>query len=177
MAIRRSNCWFLNLGKLTPNAPNCPKAEAVKRIAEYDLLCEPGTKYLYSGAEEFGFILRGGSLFTTLDHLAVFSPMNLITGKYNGKQILSKPSVPEIRQRQSPERHLRPDGTASASRNNKSEPILVGDVKITPYVMEMLVRGFRNFVSLRTAGHTWNGAGDVVNNRVHKSSEPRAIGD
>jgi len=145
-----------------------PLAEAVKRIAEYDLVYEPGTRYLYSGAGycvagrvaevaldqsleeiaqdvlfrplglnrttympsekvrktvptrylrqgaklqkqpsmaeiELRFILPGGSLFTTLDELAVFGQMHLNDGVYNGKRILSEASVAEMRRLQIPE--------------------------------------------------------------------------
>ncbi len=147
-----------------------PLDEAVKGIAKYDLLYEPGTRYLYSGSgycvagrvaevaldqslEEIAqdalfrplglsrttympskevrktmptrylrqngklqkaekkpsmaeierrFILPGGSLHTTLDDMAVFGQMHLNDGVYNGKRILSKASVTEMRRLQSP---------------------------------------------------------------------------
>ena len=53
--------------------------------------------------EEFRFILPGGSLFTTLDDMAVFGQMHLNDGVYNGKRILSEASVSEMRRLQSPE--------------------------------------------------------------------------
>ncbi|MHC4557525.1 MAG: serine hydrolase domain-containing protein, partial [Planctomycetota bacterium] len=152
-----------------------PLAEAVKGIAEYDLLYEPGTKFIYSGAgycvagrvaevaldqslEEIAqdalfrplglnrttympskevrktvpsrylrqggklqkqpsmaeidlrFILPGGSLFTTLDELAVFGQMHLNDGVYNGKRILSEASVAEMRRLQIPEERRRAYG-------------------------------------------------------------------
>ena len=144
-----------------------PLAEAVKSMAEYDLMCEPGTRFLYSGSgycvagrvaevalgqslekiaqdalfrplglnrttylpskearkavptaylrlngklrkqpsmaeRELRFILPGGSLFTTLDELAVFGQMHLNDGACNGKRILSKASVTEMRRQQIP---------------------------------------------------------------------------
>ena len=144
-----------------------PLSEAVQGIAEYDLVYEPGTKYIYSGSGycvagriaevaleqsleqiaqdalfrqlglnrttylpskevrktlptrylrqngklqkqpsmaemELKFILPGGSLFTTLDELAVFGQMHLNDGVYNGKRILSETSVNEMRRLQSP---------------------------------------------------------------------------
>jgi CubicO group peptidase (beta-lactamase class C family) len=151
-------------------------AEAVKGIAEYDLLYEPGTKWIYSGTgycvlgriaevvlgqsleeiaqetlfrplgmnsttylpskemrkrvpswylrqggelkkqlsmadiEDLRFILPGGSLFSTLDDMAVFGQMHLNNGVYNGKQILSKESVDEMRRLQSPDRAHRTYG-------------------------------------------------------------------
>ena len=153
-----------------------PLAEAVQRIAEYDLVYEPGTKWIYSGTgycvagrvaevalgqsleeiardalfrplgmnnttflpakearttvpsgylrrkgelqkqrsmaeiEELRFILPGGSLFTTLDELAVFGQMHLNDGVYNGKRILSEASVTEMRRLQSPDRPQRTYG-------------------------------------------------------------------
>jgi len=152
-----------------------PLAEAVNRMAEYDLLYEPGTKYLYSGSgycvagrvaevaldqslEEIAqdalfrplglsrttylpsqevrktiptaylrqrgklqkqpsmaeidlrFILPGGSLFTTLDALAVFGQMHLNDGMFDGKRILSEASVSEMRRLQSPDRPRRTYG-------------------------------------------------------------------
>jgi CubicO group peptidase (beta-lactamase class C family) len=152
-----------------------PLAEAVKGIAKYDLLYEPGTRYLYSGSGycvagrvaevaldqsleviaqealfgplglkrttylptrkwrnavptaylrqggklrkqaslaqgELRFILPGGSLFTTLDELAVFGQMHLNDGVYNAKRILSRKSVDEMRRLHSPERPQRSYG-------------------------------------------------------------------
>jgi len=152
-----------------------PLAEAVKGIAEYDLVYEPGTKWIYSGtgycvagrvaevalgqslekiaqdvlfrplglnrttflpskearktvptaylrqrgklqkqpsmAEiDLRFILPGGSLFTTLDELAVFGQMHLNDGVYKGKRILSEASVTEMRRLQSPDRPARTYG-------------------------------------------------------------------
>ena len=52
---------------------------------------------------ELRFILPGGSLFSTLDDMAVFGQMHLNDGVYNGKRILSKASVTEQRRLQSPE--------------------------------------------------------------------------
>ena len=150
-------------------------AEAVKDIAEYDLVYEPGTKYQYSGSGycvagrvaevaldqsleeiaqdalfrplglnrttylpskearktvparylrqkgklqkqpsmaeiELRFILPGGSLFTTLDELAVFAQMHLNNGVYNGKRILSEASVTEMRRLQIPKERRRAYG-------------------------------------------------------------------
>ena len=153
-----------------------PLAEAVNGIAEYDLVYEPGTKWIYSGSgycvagrvaevalgqslekiaqdalfrplglnrttflpskevrktvptaylrqngklqkrgsmaevEEFRFILPGGSLFTTLDDMAVFGQMHLNDGVYNGKRVLSEASVSEMRRLQSPDRPQRTYG-------------------------------------------------------------------
>ncbi len=152
-----------------------PLAEAVERIAEYDLVYEPGTKYLYSGTgycvagrvaevvlgqslEEIAqdalfrplglnrttflpskevrktlptmylrqggklqkqrsmaevdlrFILPGGSLFTTLDEMAMFGQMHLTDGIYNGQRILSEASVSKMRRLQSPEERWRSYG-------------------------------------------------------------------
>jgi CubicO group peptidase (beta-lactamase class C family) len=152
-----------------------PLAEAVELIAEYDLLYEPGTKFVYSGTgytvlgrlaevalgksleeiaqdalfrplglnrttflpskevrktvpsrylrqdgklqkqpsmaeRELRFILPGGSLFTTLDGLAVFGQMHLNDGVYNRKRILSEASVTEMRRLQSPDRPRRTYG-------------------------------------------------------------------
>ena len=54
-----------------------------------------------SAAEiELRFILPGGSLFSTMDELAVFGQMHLNDGVYNGKRILSEASVAEMRQLQ-----------------------------------------------------------------------------
>lgn len=49
-------------------------------------------------------ILPGGSLFSTLDEIAVFGQMHLNDGVYNGKRILSRESVTEMRRLQSPDR-------------------------------------------------------------------------
>ena len=153
-----------------------PLSEAVKGIAQYDLVYEPGTKWIYSGSgycvagrvaevalgqsleeiaqdalfrplglnrttflpskevrktvptaylrqngklqkrgsmaevEQFRFILPGGSLFTTLDDMAVFGQMHLNDGVYNGKRILSEASVTEMRRLQSPDRPHRTYG-------------------------------------------------------------------
>jgi CubicO group peptidase (beta-lactamase class C family) len=152
-----------------------PLAEAVNRMAEYDLVYEPGTKWIYSGSGycvagrvaevalgqsleeiaqdalfrplglnrttflpskearktvptrylsqngklqkrpsmaeiELRFILPGGSLFTTLDELAVFGQMHLNDGVYSGKRVLSEASVTEMRRLQSPDRPHRTYG-------------------------------------------------------------------
>ena len=155
-----------------------PLAEAVKLIAKYDLVYEPGTRFLYSGtgycvagrvaevalgqsleeiaqdalfrplglnrttflpskevrktmpttyrrqsgklqkakeqpatAEiELRFILPGGSLFTTMDELAVFGQMYLNDGVFDGKRILSRASISEMRRLQSPDRPQRTYG-------------------------------------------------------------------
>jgi len=153
-----------------------PLAEAVELIAEYDLIYEPGTDWIYSGAgycvagrvaevalgqsleeiaqdalfrplgldqttflpseevrqtvpsmylllggelkkqtslAEIGeliFILPGGSLFSTLDDMAVFGQMHLNDGVYNGKRILSEASITEMRRLQSPDRPQRTYG-------------------------------------------------------------------
>jgi len=60
--------------------------------------------------EDFRFILPGGSLFTTLDEMAVFGQMHLNDGVYNGKRILSEASVTEMRRLQSPEERRRSYG-------------------------------------------------------------------
>ena len=171
-----------------------PLSEAVKKIAEYDLIYEPGTKHLYSGTgycvlgrvaevvldqsfeeiaqdalfrplgmnnttylpsiealktvpawylEQGGkllkfpclaqtpiwfvdpralkvsssapvidlrFILVGGSLFSTLDDMAMFGQMHLNDGVYNGKRFLSNASVTEMRRLQIPEERFRAPG-------------------------------------------------------------------
>ena len=53
-----------------------------------------------SEIEELRFILPGGSLFTNLDALAAFGQMHLNDGLYDGKRILSKESVTEMRKLQ-----------------------------------------------------------------------------
>jgi CubicO group peptidase (beta-lactamase class C family) len=152
-----------------------PLAEAVNRMAQYDLVYEPGTNWIYSGSgycvagrvaevalgqsleeiardalfrplglnrttflpskevrrtvptgylrqngklrkqpsmaeRELRFILPGGSLFTTLDDMAVFGQMHLNDGVYNGKRVLSEASVTEMRRLQSPDRPQRTYG-------------------------------------------------------------------
>ncbi len=152
-----------------------PLAAAVIGIAEYDLVYEPGTKFLYSGSgycvagrvaevalgqsleeiaqaalfrplglnrttylpskkirktvptaylrqgeklqkqpsrtqRELRFILPGGSLFTTMDEMAVFAQMHLNDGVHNGKRILSPSSIAEMRRLQSPDREARTYG-------------------------------------------------------------------
>lgn len=153
-----------------------PLAEAVKGMAKYDLLYEPGKKWIYSGSgycvagrvaevalgqsleeiaqdalfrplglnrttflpskevrkavptgylrkgeklqrqpsmaqiEELRFILPGGSLFTTLDDMAVFGQMHMKDGVFEGKRILSVASVSEMRRLQSPDRPQRTYG-------------------------------------------------------------------
>ena len=152
-----------------------PLAETIDLVAEYDLVYEPGTKWIYSGVgycvlgrvaevalgqsleeiaqdalfrplglkhttflpskelrksvptaylrqggklqkqrsmaeRELRFILPGGSLFTTMDEMAVFGQMHLNDGLYNGKRILSEASVTEMRRLQSPDRPKRTYG-------------------------------------------------------------------
>lgn len=152
-----------------------PLAEAVNRMAQYDLVYEPGTNWIYSGSgycvagrvaevaigqsleeiaqdalfrplglnrttflpskelrktvpsaylrqngklrkqpsmaeRELRFILPGGSLFTTLDEMAVFGQMHLNDGVYNGKRVLSEASITEMRRLQSPDRPERTYG-------------------------------------------------------------------
>jgi CubicO group peptidase (beta-lactamase class C family) len=153
-----------------------PLAETFELVAEYDLVYEPGTRWIYSGVgycvagrvaevalgqsleeiaqdvlfrplglnrttflpskevrktvptaylrqggklhkqpsmaeiEELRFILPGGSLFSTLDDMAVFGQMHLNDGVYNGKRILSEASVTEMRRLQSPDRPQRTYG-------------------------------------------------------------------
>ena len=153
-----------------------PLAETIELVVEYDLVYEPGTKWIYSGVgycvlgrvaevalgqsleeisqdalfrplglndttflpskearktvptaylkkgaklqrqpsmaqiEELRFILPGGSLFSTLDDMAVFGQMHLNDGVYNGKRILSEASVTEMRRLQSPDRPQRTYG-------------------------------------------------------------------
>ena len=60
--------------------------------------------------KDLRFILPGGSLFTTLDELAVFGQMHLYDGEYNGNRILSDESVTEMRRLQSPDRPARTYG-------------------------------------------------------------------
>jgi CubicO group peptidase (beta-lactamase class C family) len=152
-----------------------PLAETIELVAEYDLVYQPGTKWIYSGVgycvlgrvaevslgqslEEIAqdalfrpldlnrttylpskevrktvptaylrqrgklqkqpsmaeidlrFFLPGGSLFTTMDELAVFGQMHLNDGVYKGKRILSEASVTEMRRLQSPDRPKRTYG-------------------------------------------------------------------
>ncbi len=54
-------------------------------------------------ADEFRFILPGGSLFSTSDEMAVFGQMHLNDGVYNGQRIFSEASVTEMRRLQTPE--------------------------------------------------------------------------
>lgn len=56
------------------------------------------------------FILPGGSLFSTMDEMAVFGQMYLNDGVYNGKRILSEASVAEMRRLQVPEERPRAYG-------------------------------------------------------------------
>ena len=63
-----------------------------------------------SGEIELRFILPGGSLFTTMDEMAVFGQMHLNDGVYNGKRILSEASVAEMRRLQVPEERPRAYG-------------------------------------------------------------------
>ena len=164
-----------------------PLAEAVKRMAQYDLVYEPGTKWIYSGSgycvagrvaevalgqsleeiaqdtlfrplglsrttflpskelretvptgyirqngklqnrgsmaeiEDFRFILPGGSLFTTLDDMAVFGQMHMNDGVFDGKRVLSEASVSEMRRLQSPDRPQRTYGLGWF-RGDVSEP-------------------------------------------------------
>lgn len=156
--------------------PDQTLAESVKGIAKYNLVYEPGTKFLYSGSGhcvagrvaevalgqsfekiaqdvlfhplglnrttylpskkarktvpsrylrekgklqkqptmaenvDFRFILPGGSLFATLDEMAMFGQMHLNDGVYNGKRILSEASLNEMRRLQSPDRPERTYG-------------------------------------------------------------------
>lgn len=147
-----------------------PLSEAVSGIAKFDLMYEPGTKIIYSGAGhcvagrvaevalgdqslekiaqdvlfrplglnrttylpsqetrkaapgqylrvkgklkkqpvigetiDVRLIRPGASLFTTLDDIAALGQMHLNDGVYNGKRILSKESVTEMRRLHSPE--------------------------------------------------------------------------
>ena len=57
---------------------------------------------------ELHFILPGGSLFTTLDELAIFGVMHLKNGMCHEKQVISKKSIDEMRKFQS-----RPGATRS----------------------------------------------------------------
>ena len=60
--------------------------------------------------EDLRFILPGGSLFTNLDALAAFGQMHLNDGLYDGKRILSKESIAEMRKLQGPEKPSRTYG-------------------------------------------------------------------
>ncbi|MDB3941604.1 beta-lactamase family protein [Verrucomicrobiales bacterium] len=60
--------------------------------------------------EDLRFILPGGSLFTNLDALAAFGQMHLNDGLHDGKRILSKESVAEMRKLQGPEKPSRTYG-------------------------------------------------------------------
>ena len=152
-----------------------PLSEAVNRMSAYDLVYQPGTKFVYSGSgycvagrvaevavgqsleeiaqealfrplglkhttylpplevrqripaayarqdgelrkqpslagRELRFILPGGSLFTTLDELAIFGQMHRNDGVYGGKRYLSQASVAEMRRLQSRQRGQRTYG-------------------------------------------------------------------
>ena len=63
-----------------------------------------------SEIEDLRFILPGGSLFTNLDALAAFGQMHLNDGLHDGKRILSKESVAEMRKFQGLERPSRTYG-------------------------------------------------------------------
>ena len=63
-----------------------------------------------SEIEDLRFILPGGSLFTNLDALAAFGQMHLNDGLHDGKRILSKESVAEMRKFQGLERGSRSYG-------------------------------------------------------------------
>ena len=63
-----------------------------------------------SEIEDLRFILPGGSLFTNLDALAAFGQMHLNDGLHDGKRILSKESVAEMRKFQGLERPSRSYG-------------------------------------------------------------------
>ena len=147
-----------------------PLSEAVNGIAKFDLVYEPGTKFIYSGAGhcvagrvaevalgdqslekiaqdvlfrplglnrttwlpskearkaaapqylrvkgklkkqptigesiDVRLIRPGASLFTTLDEIAALGQMHLNDGVYNGRRILSKKSVTEMRRLHSPD--------------------------------------------------------------------------
>jgi len=60
--------------------------------------------------EDLRFILPGGSLFTNLDALAAFGQMHLNDGLHDGKRILSKESIAEMRKLQGPEKPSRTYG-------------------------------------------------------------------
>lgn len=57
-----------------------------------------------SNVEDLQFILPGGSLFTTIDELAVFGQMQLNNGELNGKRFLSGESIAEMRRLQTPQK-------------------------------------------------------------------------
>ncbi|MGB0155223.1 MAG: serine hydrolase domain-containing protein [Verrucomicrobiales bacterium] len=63
-----------------------------------------------SEIEDLRLILPGGSLFTNLDALAAFGQMHLNDGLHDGKRILSKESVAEMRKFQGLERASRSYG-------------------------------------------------------------------
>lgn len=150
-----------------------PLGEAVSRMATYELECQPGKKFIYSGSGfcvagriaevvldqslediaqevlfqplgfsrttylpskeirkavptaysrqsrgvlerqpsrtggELRFILPGGSLFTTLDELAVFGVIHLENGMCHDKQVLSRESIDEMRTLQLPQKVTR----------------------------------------------------------------------
>lgn len=67
------------------------------------------------------FILPGGSLFTTLDELAVFGCMHLNDGVCKGRRVLSEESITEMRTVQSPLKTARTYGLGwSLDRVNES---------------------------------------------------------
>ena len=95
-----SNTTFLPSQEMRKTVPTAYLREG-KRLKAKDSLSE---------IEELRFILPGGSLFTNLDALAAFGQMHLNDGLHDGKRILSKESVAEMRKLQGPEKPSRTYG-------------------------------------------------------------------
>ena len=95
-----SNTTFLPSREMRKTVPTAYLRKG-RRLKAKDSLSE---------IEELRFILPGGSLFTTLDALAAFGQMHLNNGLHDGKRILSKESVAEMRKLQGPEKPSRTYG-------------------------------------------------------------------
>ena len=95
-----SNTTFLPSREMRKTVPTAYLRKG-RRLKAKDSLSE---------IEELRFILPGGSLFTNLDALAAFGQMHLNNGLHDGKRILSKESVAEMRKLQGPEKPSRTYG-------------------------------------------------------------------
>lgn len=95
-----SNTTFLPSREMRKTVPTAYLREG-RELKAKDSLAE---------IEDLRFILPGGSLFTNLDALAAFGQMHLNDGLYDGKRILSKESVAEMRKLQGPEKPSRTYG-------------------------------------------------------------------
>lgn len=95
-----SNTTFLPSREMRKTVPTAYLREG-RELKAKDSLAE---------IEDLRFILPGGSLFTNLDALAAFGQMHLNDGLYDGKRILSKESIAEMRKLQGPEKPSRTYG-------------------------------------------------------------------